>query len=182
MNIDWNKQDNMSSCKEIVLKSCIGGGDHATNKIPPKKLDIQPISLVNGNYEPTDVSSTKHSNSEKETTDLKKGSFYDVLKTLQAPYNIFEAGKISSSTRNGHMMSEIKLTANKNWYFPEPKNTLTPCFRGILTWVDDNGGFYVHDTKWSKQLIAIRDTLANYTTSPSFASDSIVDGNACLAK
>ncbi|XP_032790767.2 uncharacterized protein LOC116927834 [Daphnia magna] len=70
------------------------------------------------------------------------------------------------------------------WIYSDPKTTLPHCFDGVVTWVDDNGGLYVHNLKWSKQLALIRDTLnATFNQSEPIEGDvRCQPEDPCLAK
>ncbi|KAI9563775.1 hypothetical protein GHT06_011239 [Daphnia sinensis] len=70
------------------------------------------------------------------------------------------------------------------WTYSDPKTALPHCFDGVVTWVDDNGGLYVHDCKWSKQLALIRDTLnATFNQSKPIRGDvRYQPEDPCLAK
>lgn len=88
------------------------------------------------------------------------------------------------STRVGRSISEIKPKQVDLWDFPEPNTSLISCFRGIVTWVDNDGKFYLHDSKWLKQLLVIRDKL-NTTfnkTKPSMYDLRCQPGDTCAAK
>ncbi|XP_059352882.1 uncharacterized protein LOC130700768 [Daphnia carinata] len=70
------------------------------------------------------------------------------------------------------------------WTYSDPKTALPHCFDGVVTWVDDNGGLYVHDCKWSTQLSLIRDTLNATFSQPKPIEDDVryQPEDACLAK
>lgn len=88
-------------------------------------------------------------------------------------------------TRLDQFTFKTKSSQTNKWDFPEPSATLTPCFKAVLTWVDDEGGIYVHDKKWLAQLKTIRDTLENFNKIVPRSPSNVLrcqPGDACLAK
>lgn len=114
--------------------------------------------------------SEEHSTSTRSRTD-----------TLSSP-TCFRSEKICPLKNK----KECQRKSNKlsQWNFSDPKTTLPECFNGVVTWVDDGGGFFVHNSIWSKQLILIRDTLNaafNRTDSP-VCDIRCQPEDSCLAK
>lgn len=77
-----------------------------------------------------------------------------------------------------------KQTHAKFWDFPEPETTLTPRFKGVVTWIDSQGNVYVHSDKCSKQLIVIREKLnATFSLTEASTNDlQCTTGDPCIAK
>ena len=78
---------------------------------------------------------------------------------------------------------ETKPKHTSAWDFSEPRSTLTPCFKGVVTWVDENGRFYVHDKKWTTKMSTIRDTIESFIRAYPYPTVGMFEpGDACLAK
>lgn len=112
----------------------------------------------------------------------------NMILTVTSTSNASTTSK-AGSTSTGHgricrLVPNVKTMRVKLWDFPEPNTSLTPCFRGVVTWVDNRGGIYLHDEKWSKQLLVIRDTFsASFNqTEPSLYDLRCQPGDPCIAK
>lgn len=55
-------------------------------------------------------------------------------------------------------------------------------FAGVVTWVDDTGGIYIHTAEWSRTLTYIRDRLKEIFASSEGSTDSLKVGACCFVK
>lgn len=89
-----------------------------------------------------------------------------------------------SKTRTCKLVPPKKPIQVDKWAFPQPNTVLAPLFQGIVTWIDDHGNFYIHDKKWSEQLLHIRDSLNAqfFNVKPSLYDLRCKPGDPCIAK
>lgn len=191
-----DESDSLNQQVNDAFQEVLANKNHPFNKLVPAPYTTKKASCLVPNKKAAPTKAVKPSKTDKtktKTTSAVGESLYVTVAQIpefmqkQSNSSLSTVREVSfspcpTSPQTCRSLPKLSPAHVKFWSFPEPETTLTPCFKGVVTWVDSKGSLYIHDSKWSKQLMIIRDRLnATFSQTKPSPCDLQV-GDPCVVK